>query len=375
MTRNEWAERLGEDISVDGATAAVRPRALPVFRTLADVAERRIEWLWPGRLPWGCPVVLAGDGATGKSTAAQNIGAGMTRGQAPPGGSLDRPRGVLILTTEEDAETVYRPRMRLMGADLHRVHDLDPEALISMKLPSGGDPLDAFCAEKDVGLIIVDTGPSFMDADLSSNKEEGIRRFMEPLNRIAQKHRLVPLVLAHLNKASGADSGHRLMGGAAWRNVPRVVLILGAPPGEDPRESRARILAVEKSNLGVYPNAVGLDLIPNPEDESHVAVRWGKEIAGVRAGDLVGRPPDSEERNAIDDAKEWLRGILANGPRASKEVITEAADADITRTTLHRARTVLKCTSERVGFGRGSTVLWSLPSIDSNPREYGEDTP
>lgn len=330
------------------------------FRLLSTVRERAIEWLWPGRLAWGNVAVLAGDGGVGKSTLAQMIAAGMTRGEAPPGGSLSGPRNVLVLTTEEDAQAVYRPRMRLMGADLDRVFDLNPE--VALKLPSGTDVLAAFCAQHDIGMVTVDTGPSFMDPGSNSHKEEAIRAFLEPLHRIAQQQRAVPLVLAHLNKAAGADSRHRVMGGAAWVNAPRLVLIVAAPPGEDPRTTGARMLAVEKSNLGVYPKALAFSLTAHPDDETRATVEWGDEVDGVNAADLVRPPDDPEQRTKRDEARAWLTEVLGDGPRSAQE-IRQAAAGLFSKRTLDRAKSDLGVVPLRQSTGNGGAGgwLWSLP--------------
>ncbi|HMM49034.1 MAG TPA: AAA family ATPase, partial [Miltoncostaeaceae bacterium] len=357
----------------DDTPTADRPT--PLFRRVSDVQEREIEWLWGGRIPWAMPVLLAGDGGVGKSTVAQSIGARLTRGQAMPAGTLDRPRGVLILTTEEDTAAVIRPRMRLMGADLNRVHDLDPDAIQPLKLPSGGELIDGLCAAEDIGLIMVDTGPSFLDEGLSGWRDEGIRAFFAPLNRIAQKHRLAVLVLAHLNKMSGGDSGHRIMGGAAWRNVPRNVLIVAAPPGENPRETRDRVLAVEKSNVAAFPPAIEFQLVSSPEDPTRANIEWGQERPDLHAGDLVRAPADPEERSATDDAAEWLEHTLAAGELTGREIKAAAATEGITDKVLRRARERLKIDVRRHGFGADQTAVWTLPPTRAHQENTDPLTP
>ncbi|MEQ8834778.1 MAG: AAA family ATPase [Longimicrobiales bacterium] len=349
-------QRLRDGDFLDAAPAAPSPLdqqrgqqeahgARGLLVPLSRVVEVDIEWLWDGRLPYGNAVVMAGDGGTGKSTIAQHIAAGVTRGEGPFGVVLDCPRDVVILTNEEDAAAVIRPRMRLMGADLDRVQILNPDRAGSLTLPRDGDQLAEYCDARAVGLIVVDTGPSFLDRGLSSQREEDIRAFLVPLQRIAQRHRAVALVLCHLNKATAANSRHRVMGGAAWVNAPRLVLLVGAPPGADPRETGDRLLAVEKSNLGVYLPAVSFALVSATEDHSRAVVR------------LDG---DDSPRSALDEAVDFLREELKAGWRPTGEVKRAAAEAEIAWRTVERAKPHLGVTSRRISDGNGGAGTWML---------------
>lgn len=304
--------------------------------------------------------MLAGDGGMGKSTFAQQAGARVSRGESLTGENVGEPRGVVLLTVEEDAASVYVPRMRLMGADLDRVYDLGADDLVSMKLPSGAEFLAAECAANDIGLIIVDPGPSFMDSNLSSNREEDIRAVLEPLSRIAQQQNAIVLVLVHLNKGKDTDSSRRLMGGAAWRNAPRLVLLVGPPPGEDPRETRKRILAVEKSNLGLYPNAIGFELVPSPDDPTRATVRIGEEMPGVRPNDLVAFL-DADQRTQTEEAMELLDVALSAGERPATEVQAELAELGIGAKAIRTACERRGVLTRREGFGAEGRYLWRLP--------------
>ncbi len=327
------------------------------FVRLADVVERRVDWLWPGRIAHANVVVVAGDGGVGKSTLVQAIGAAITRGAALPGGGPGPPRSVVILSAEEDTSAVVRPRMRLMGADLERVTVLDIDGEL-LTLPSGLDRLEARCRQDDAGLLIVDTGPAFMDPGLKSNTEEDIRRFLAPLRGMAERLRMVVAVLVHLNKDSGRAAGHRIMGGAAWRNAPRQVLMVGGPPGEDPRETCERLIVVEKNNLGVYPPAVSFQLLAAPEDPSRAVVSWGQEVRGITAADIVGDPPSGADRSELEAAAEFLRAELDGGPRPVKDLQSAARDAGLAWATVQRAKDRVKARSRKSAFGGGWD--WSI---------------
>lgn len=343
------------------AEAPVQEQTGDGFIRLSDVAEREVDWYWPGRIASANVVLVAGDGGVGKSTLVQELAARMTRGQAVPGGAAGPARGVVILSAEEDTAAVVRPRMRLMGADLERVTILDIDAT-GLTLPSGAERLEARCRAESAGLLVIDTGPAFLDPGLKSNNEEDVRRFFAPLRAIAERLRLVVIVLAHLNKDTTRAAGQRIMGGAAWRNVPRQVLMVGPPPGEDPRETGERLVAVEKNNYGTFGiPAVAFRITSAPDDPSRAVVGWGGEVAGIRASDLVGSLPSAEERTEREAAREFLLAELSDGPRPVSELEAAARTAGLAWATVRRAKSDAGVTSERVGGTAGSgSWMWAL---------------
>jgi hypothetical protein len=216
----------------------------------------------------------------------------------------------------------------------------------------------------DAGLIVIDSGPAFLDAGLKSNNEEDIRRMLRPLGALAERRELLVVVLAHLNKGQGS-AGHRVMGGAAWRNAPRLLLMVGVPDQQHPSETDQRMIAVEKSNLGRYPDAVGFRLVTFAENEDLADVEWGEEHRNVTAADLVTSAADPEERSAINEATDWLSDALANGPKNANELYPTARKDGIVDRTLRRASTRLGVVRAKAGFGGGWE--WSLPEGDSAP--------
>jgi putative DNA primase/helicase len=340
------------DDFVDADANAERGSDAPFVRA-SDVAERRIEWLWYRRLPTVGIAVLVGDGGVGKSTVIQKIGSAMTTGAALPFGGKDGPpRGVLMLSAEEDTGAVIRLRMRLMGADLDRVLLLDPEHGAEFTLPSGIDVLDNACGDINAGMVVIDSGPAFMDRRLKTNDEADIRRMLRPLAALAERRGLLVVVLCHINKGQGSP-GQRIMGGAAWRNAPRLVLMAGVPDQQHPSETDQRMLVVEKSNLGRFPAAVGFRLATFADNPDLADVAWGQEHQHVTAGDLVTSAADPEKRHALDEAVDWLSEALGNGSKPASELLTMAREDGIAERTLRRASKRLGVTPAKSGFNGG----------------------
>jgi hypothetical protein len=333
---------------------------------LFGVSELAVEWAWRGRLPVGAATVMAGDGGVGKSTLAQEIAARITRGQSLPGGLERDPRPVIVLSGEEDTRAVIRARMRLMGADLARVFVIDPAIhKRGLRLPSHAGHLEADVERLGAGLVVIDTGPAFLDRGLRSNAEEDVRAFLDPLADMAQRHDAASLVLAHLNKGEGRSARHRVMGGAAWVNAPRSVLMVGPPPGEDARQTPERYVVLDKSNLSPHPwpDAVSFRLRPDQDDGTRAVISWGREVPGITSDGMF-NPPAEEERTKLDDAVERLGALLGDGPRPAEDCDAALRKVGHSVATIRRARLEFGITREagtvyQDGF-RGP-YMWRLP--------------
>jgi hypothetical protein len=75
----------------------------------------------------------------------------------------------------------------------------------------------------------------------------------------------------------------------------------------------------------------------------------------LTAGRILSLPSNEEERSARAEAVEFLRSMLADGPRPSKEIESEARNAGISESTLRRAKMFLGIRAVKDGgqFGGG----------------------
>src|SRR5207248_773386 len=115
-------------------------------------------------IPLGCLSILDGDPGLGKSTLTLDLAARVSRGWAMPplaGGELvGHPRGVLLLTAEDDPARTVRPRLDAAGADAERIHFLaavrTPGEDRPPVLPSDLDALQEAIQQYAVALVVVD---------------------------------------------------------------------------------------------------------------------------------------------------------------------------------------------------------------------------
>jgi hypothetical protein len=106
--------------------------------------------------------------------------------------------------------------------------------------------------------------------------------------------------------------------------------------------------------------AYRLDTTGSPN--GHPVVLWESQPVTTKADDALAfqpqrRGPPPTER---DEAADWLRAALADGPREAAEVKAEAEAEGFTPATLRRAQRQLGIKPTKVGYQGRS--LWSLPT-------------
>src|SRR5262245_7816629 len=102
----EVCEQCGERLPTH-STGCARRRTI----TASRIAAEPVEWLWPGRVPFGMVTVFAGMPGVGKSTILYDLAARTTKND----------RTALVVTAEDHLAAVVRPRLEAAGAVLSRV--------------------------------------------------------------------------------------------------------------------------------------------------------------------------------------------------------------------------------------------------------------
>src|SRR5262249_44074013 len=157
----------------------------------SDIVERKLCWLWPGRIPLGKFTLFAGDPGLGKSAATIDIAARVTRGTSwPDGAPNDQPGSVIILSAEDDDEDTIRPRLRVAGANLDKVHILQAvrhaktdgdTTLDHFSLATDVAALrDAVVSLEDVRLVIIDPISAYL-GNTDSHVNARVRGIIAPL--------------------------------------------------------------------------------------------------------------------------------------------------------------------------------------------------
>ncbi|MFN0095069.1 MAG: AAA family ATPase [Dehalococcoidia bacterium] len=316
---------------------------------LADIRAERVEWLWPGRIPCGALTVVDGDPGLGKSTVLVDIAARVSTGTAMPGSNTAATRGgadVLFLSAEDSPSHTLRPRLEAAGGDLARVHVFGPEA--EFQTLDDHAYFRAAIEERSAKLVVIDPFVALLPSFVDAFRDQEIRSLLRPFAVVAGELGCAIVLIRHLTKAAGPAAIYRGGGSIGIIAAARSGLLLA----KDPRAPSDRVLASIKSNLGPPPPALGLRVVPHGETSR---IEWLGET-DLTADQLVAPPPNDGRR--IDEAADFLRAELANGPVSSKDLYERAKAEGVTERTLQRAKRELAVKS----FPEGAGWSWRLPT-------------
>ncbi len=348
-------------------------------RCLSDVEAMPIRWLWPGRIARGKLTIIAGDPGLGKSQITASIAAVVTQGGRWP---VDRdqcePGDVLFLTAEDDPADTLRPRLEAAGADLTRVRIID--GVIRGYTGDGSSKSRTFSLEDDlqalgaklaelgtVAVVVIDPISAYL-GDTDSHNNADVRGLLAPLGELAARNNVAIIGVSHLNKAAGERALMRVNGSLAFVAAARAAHLVAV----DPQDKTRRLFLPMKNNLG--PDATGLAFriegatVASPAGPLATScVAWDSEGVPMTADEAMQTDHTQRSISAVDQAADWLRETLTEGPKPATEIFELAAAEAISKKTLRRAREELGIKPVKLGMNDG--WMWSLPPKMPNRAE------
>ncbi len=338
-------------------------------RSMSGVHARPVEWLWPGWVPLGKLTVLDGDPGVGKSTLLLDLAARLSRDGVMPDGARGPLGAALILSAEDGEEDTIRPRLAAAGAVLERictlptVRDEDGE-MRPPEIPLDLPAIDAAVRQFGARLLVIDPLMAYLTgADASVDQE--VRRALFKLSRLAERRECAVVCLRHLSKVGGDKAVYRGGGSIGIVAAARSGLVVAADPDQPGR----RILAAAKCNLALPPRPLRFAL---EAADGVCRVRWLGQ-ADVTADELVRRltRPElvkrAEERTRLQEAVEFLRNLLADGPEPTAHCYLLAQTEGIARRTLQRALKPAGVRQRRAA--KGGDMVWQLDGAEGLSHE------
>jgi hypothetical protein len=342
---------------------------------LSSVTSRRIKWLVPGLVPLRGLTLLAGAGGLGKSTFAIRLAADLSRGELLEEGE---PASTLIVTTEDTAEEILRPRALAANADVSRieVYRVPLEDGGMLVLPGDFEELERIIDKSNARLVVIDPILGALDVALDSHKDQHVRAVLGRLARIAEERELAVVLVAHVNKASSRDAYIRVSGSVALYNAARSVVLVTADP-ENPDSTEPddtspvlRIVSQHKANYSrrVPPRRYEIRAIVLEElDErgerlESSAMLYLEDAAGIELADLLAEagvsPNGSQPKTSR--AAELLTEMLDDGEWHDSDGLKKLIGAQgISERTLQRAAQALGVETDRRDFP--ASTWWRLP--------------
>jgi DNA polymerase len=317
----------------------------------ADVAMEAVEWLWPNRFARGKVGILAGLPDEGKGLVLSHIAAQVTTGGAWPCCEGRSPQGRVLLLSAEDApgDTVV-PRLAAAGADLSRID------ILTMVREGGKERMfslqtdlemlrQKIVAAGDVVLVEIDPISAYFGVGkVDSYRTTDVRAVLAPLVALAEELRIAVIGIMHFNKKIDVTNAllrisDSMAFGATARHVYGIV--------SDPDHQR-QLMVRAKNNLAnrgcdkalafsFNSREVGVDH-KNGRPITAPFIVFEPEHVEVTATEAMQGANDSKSPGTRNTAKQFLAALLSNGPVGSTEVYDAAEANNISKRTLHRAK-------------------------------------
>jgi putative DNA primase/helicase len=269
--------------------------------------------------------------------------------------SVKCPQGsVLIWSGEDSARDTLIPRLMASGAELKKIHIIS-ETTTTREGKRSFDPatdMQLLMLEAvkipDLALMIIDPIVNAVAGDSHKNGE--VRRALQPVVDFGEKLKCAVLGITHFSKGGqGKDPLERVTGSLAFGALARIVL---ATAKITAGETVKRIVCRAKSNIGIDSGGFEYDLLEKEVQagifSSHAL--WGEAIEGSARellSEPVGHDSDQANNSALDDAKQFLLELLADGELSQKQIEIDANGASHSMRTVRRAKDELGIKSSK----------------------------
>lgn len=322
-----------------------------VSRSLAPIA-----WLWKGWIPRGMLTLLGASPGAGKSLVALDLTRRIVHGLPWPDGQVGGEAGrVCIYIDAEAVPQIQNERAGVWCMDKSRLYLMmpkDPYGMIDLGDEGQQDRLVDMCAALSPELVVVDSMSAI--SVRGENNVEDVRGLLGFLMSVAREFSCGVLLIHHLRKRGvvglldsvGPDD---FRGSSHIIAMARSVLALSVVQvGEEPDRNGPRRLEVIKTNLCVYPPALGLTL--ESGDERAPTLRYGEA------------PKEHRERTQAEECAKWLIEALAlaGEPVKPGEIVKMAEGEGFSRRVVYRAREALGRVVVDTGHKQASGNRWRL---------------
>ncbi len=304
---------------------------------LDTVKPEPIKWLWPGRIPLGMFVLMAGQPGVGKTTISHSIASILTTGgKWPFSEHRATPGGVVILTAEDDPKYTLVPRLMAAGADLKRIKMIesvmrpqgDQVVDVPLLLSEDMHQLDGVLTEiPDTRLLIFDPLSAYLGVR-DSHRDADVRQVLGPLKDLAAKQGVTILGITHLSKNASNSAMARFMGSTGIIAAARAAFLVTE------KDDELMLLPV-KSNVapkmgGLTYKIVSVTVAGNIETS---CIEWTGQT-DIAADEALAAKTSAPKKN---DAIDFLNEALKDGPASVDDIYKGAEKVGITRSTVRRA--------------------------------------
>jgi len=353
---------------------------LNISKSLIEVADEALLWLWHNVILAGALNLFIGLPDVGKTLVAIYIIARLTRGECFPSSNRKiKPRKVLVICREDSYASMWKSRLLAAGADigmvsvLHGVSVEGNDEVLPWRLdePEHVELLKKFLLDDpEIALCVIDPLADFL-GHRDMNKADDIRAVTGPLNRVAQETRAAMIVNVHTTKAL-IDSVIKSAAGSIQLMAAVQISWLFI---EDSDVKGQRLMLQGRNKSGKKRGfKYHIESAPWPEQCASRDLEEGEEDDGVGlvvfkgqsnadANDILQRKLDRDEPKN-KQIRKWLLELLARGPVPNKHCNEEAFNRGFSRDYVSQV-----CAQLSV-IRNGKT--WALPPEDAKSEQEPE---
>ena len=380
---------IGNDpcVELEELRGDARPIRKGLVKSFADIDEALVEWLWEMYVALGEISLIDGEKGVGKSTAWLDVAARGSRGDAMPG--EDEPAlgafNTLILSPENRAKNVIKPRLRAAGANMNRI--FAPEDIKAKRgkvpemflLPGSAHLVGDMIVAAKARFLVIDPITAFLEPHIQSHNDASVRTALAPLALELAKLNCAAGFSRNMNKNQGQEAKYRGSGSAAFANLARIHLVAARLPdsfngnGEfglyqadvnlTRRVAQALTFSIEDSNVPLDTNGRMVSRI-----EWH-----GLAGVGIEELDAPRKPgPDPTAQENVADVLEQM--FYKKSTWNVDDAMAELKKAGVSQNdkTVAKARKALNIIAEPVYGPKGGIEKWvwdmKSPKIHRSPR-------
>ena len=347
-----------DDEDVRRLMIEIEAAAAPIhYMTLAEMAAdlKPVTWLWENWIPRGMLSLLGAYQGGGKSYFVMDLARAVIAGDQWPDGTPVTDSGRVVYVDAEAIPQVNNERAQKLAVDTTQLYLVvaKENEFIDLNTLRWRERLWDMVGDLQPELVIVD---SLSTISLKGqNSVEDITQLLMFLVQLARHGDCGMLVLHHLRKPPGGQttlpgiSIHDFRGSSHITAMARTVLGLSVvqTSGQQFSLNGARRVEIAKTNLGPYPEPLGLTLI----EEGDTA----RFEYGVASG-------AEHERTSRDACETWLLDYLEeHGPTRPADVVDDGKEQGYSRATIYRAR---KSLGDQIVNSKGRNApqnRWRLP--------------
>lgn len=335
-------------------------------REASEIEIKPVSWLWPDRFARGKVSMLSGHPGLGKSQVCTIMAGTITRGGKWPDGTDCVKGRVIFLNAEDDAADTIVPRLIAADADLTQVNFIDAvieidqngnESMGQFNMVTDVDALEKLLISlKDVAAIFIDPVSAYL-GNTDDHKNSRVRSVLSPLAKLAEKYNVAIICVSHHNKSEKQEALMRVIGSIGFVAASRAAFAVI----KDKEDKTKRYFLPLKNNIGNDSSGLAFKIesyiIDDGIKTSRVA--WSDECVTITADEAMSCM-QGDSSSALEDAEEFLKDILKDGLKYTKDIL-EAAEAEgISEKTLRRAKQKQGVKVGRNGFGNGGRSYWYL---------------